>query len=177
MKLYMHPVSTTCRPIRLLIAENGIKCDEETVDILTGAHYQEPYVSLNPNRLVPMLVDDDFRLTEASAILKYLAEKYQLACYPKDLKQRAKVNEMMDWLNTQFYRDFGYGLVYPSSFHITSAAAMRHTPAPSPGDRTGPRIRCRFSTTTGSARTSNISVAASSQSLIISAPASCRSGN
>ena len=116
MKLYMHPVSTTCRPIRLLIAENGIKCDEETVDILTGAHYQEPYASLNPNRLVPMLVDDDFRLTEASAILKYLAEKYQLACYPKDLKQRAKVNEMMDWLNTQFYRDFGYGLVYPQLF-------------------------------------------------------------
>ena len=77
MKLYMHPVSTTCRPIRLLIAENGIKCDEETVDIVTGAHYQEPYVSLNPNRLVPMLVDDDFRLTEASAILKYLAEKYR----------------------------------------------------------------------------------------------------
>ena len=24
MKLYMHPVSTVCRPIRLLIAENGI---------------------------------------------------------------------------------------------------------------------------------------------------------
>lgn len=116
MKLYMHPLSTTCRPIRVLIAESGIKCDEEMVDILTGAHYQEPYASLNPNRLVPMLVDDDFRLTEASAILKYLAEKYQLASYPKDLKQRAKINEMMDWLNTQFYRDFGYGLVYPQLF-------------------------------------------------------------
>ncbi|HEY7301533.1 MAG TPA: glutathione S-transferase N-terminal domain-containing protein [Xanthobacteraceae bacterium] len=24
MKLYMHPVSTVCRPIRLLCAENGI---------------------------------------------------------------------------------------------------------------------------------------------------------
>ena len=116
MKLYMHPISTTCRPVRLLIAESGIQCDEETVDIVTGAHYQEPYTSLNPNRLVPMLVDGDFRLTEASAILKYLAEKYQLACYPKDLKQRAKVNEIMDWLNTQFYRDFGYGLVYPQLF-------------------------------------------------------------
>ena len=50
MKLYMHPVSTAARPVRLLIAENGIKCDEETVDILKGAHYQEPYASLNPNR-------------------------------------------------------------------------------------------------------------------------------
>jgi glutathione S-transferase len=22
----------------------------------------------------------------------------------------------MDWLNTQFYRDFGYGLIYPQLF-------------------------------------------------------------
>ena len=36
--------------------------------------------------------------------------------YPKDLKQRAKVNEMMDWLNTQFYREYGYGLIYPQIF-------------------------------------------------------------
>lgn len=42
MKLYMHPASTTCRPVRLLIAENGIKCDEEVVDILQGAQHREP---------------------------------------------------------------------------------------------------------------------------------------
>src|ERR1700726_4515696 len=71
MKLYMHPVSTACRPVMLFIAENGIKCDEEVVDILKGAHYQEPYASLNPNQLVPMLEDGDLRLTEGSAILKF----------------------------------------------------------------------------------------------------------
>lgn len=116
MKLYMHPVSTATRPVRLLIAENGIKCDEDMVDILAGAHYQPPYASLNPNRLVPMLEDGDLRLTESSAILKYLADKYDLPSYPKDIKKRAKVNEVMDWLNTQLYRDFGYGLVYPQLF-------------------------------------------------------------
>ena len=78
MKLYMHPVSTASRPVRLLIAEHNIKCDEEMVDILKGAHHQEPYASLNPSRLVPMLEDGDLRLTEASAILKYLADKYDL---------------------------------------------------------------------------------------------------
>jgi glutathione S-transferase len=116
MKLFMHPVSTACRPVRLLIAENGINCEEELVDILKGNHYQEPYASLNPSRMVPMLEDGDLRLTESSAILKYLAEKYDLRSYPKDLKKRAKVNEVMDWLNTQFYRDFGYGLIYPQLF-------------------------------------------------------------
>jgi glutathione S-transferase len=116
MKLYMHPVSTVCRPIRLLCAENGIKIDEETVDLMTGAHHKEAYASLNPNRQVPLLVDGDLKLTEGSAILKYIAEKYQLPSYPADLKKRAKINEVMDWLNTGFYRDFGYNLVYSRLF-------------------------------------------------------------
>jgi len=116
MKLYMHPVSTVCRPVRLLCAENGIKLEEETVDLMTGAHHQEPFCSLNPNRQVPLLVDDDLRLSEGSAILKYIAEKYQLSAYPADIKKRAKINEVMDWLNTGFYRDFGYNLVYPQLF-------------------------------------------------------------
>jgi len=116
MKLYMHPVSTASRPVRLLIAEHRIKCVEQVVDILKGEHHQEPFASLNPSRLVPVLEDGELLLTEGSAILKYLADKYDLPCYPKDLKKRAKVNELMDWLNTQLYRDFGYGLVYPQLF-------------------------------------------------------------
>ena len=60
MKLYMHPVSMTSRPVRLFMAGKGPKADEEVVDLMTGAHYQEPYASLNPNRLVPMLEDDGF---------------------------------------------------------------------------------------------------------------------
>jgi glutathione S-transferase len=116
MKLYMHPVSMTSRPVRLFIAENGIDVDEELIDVMTGAHYKEPYASMNPNRLVPMLDDGDLRLTESSAILKYLADKINSPTYPKDLKQRAKVNEMMDWFNTNFYRDYAYGCIYPQLF-------------------------------------------------------------
>jgi glutathione S-transferase len=116
MKLYMHPVSTACRPIRLFMAENKIDCEEELVDLMKGAHHQEPYASLNLNRLVPMLVDGDLKLTESSAILKYLADKIGSPTYPKELKQRAKVNEAMDWINSNFYRDWGYGLAYPQLF-------------------------------------------------------------
>jgi glutathione S-transferase len=116
MKLYMHPISTSSRPVRLLIAEYNIPCDEELIDLRTGVNRQEAYTSINPNQTVPMLEDGDFRLTEGSAILKYLADKYDLPCYPKDLKKRARVNELMDWFNTQFYRDYGYGLIYPQIF-------------------------------------------------------------
>jgi glutathione S-transferase len=149
VKLYMHPVSTASRPVRLFIAENSIQCEEEVVDILQGAHYQEPYASLNPSRMVPMLEDGDLRLTESSAILKYLADKYDLPSYPKDIKKRAKVNEVMDWLNTQFYRDFGYGLVYPQIFPHHQRRSDEAHGASSPGDSRAPRTGCRSSTTTG----------------------------
>ena len=116
MKLYMHPVSMTSRPVRLFIAEHNIPVEEVTVDLMKGDHYKPPFTTINPNRQVPVLEDEGFRLTESSAILKYLADKANSPAYPKDLKQRAKVNEMMDWLNTQFYREYGYGFIYPQIF-------------------------------------------------------------
>jgi glutathione S-transferase len=116
MKLYMHPASITSRPVRLFIAEKGLKVDEETVDLFTGAHHQEPFVSINPSRLVPVLEDGDLRLSESAAILKYLASKYSLPEYPTDLKARARVDEVMDWVNSNFYRDWGYNLCYPQLF-------------------------------------------------------------
>jgi glutathione S-transferase len=113
MKLYYHPVSTTCRPIMLFAADNGIDLDYQLVDLFKGEHVEEPYSTLNPCRQVPMLEDGDFRLTESSAILKYLAEKASSAAYPADLKQRARINERMDFLNTGLYRELGYGVIYP----------------------------------------------------------------
>jgi glutathione S-transferase len=116
MKLYMHPVSMTSRPVRLFIAESGIAVDEQMVDLMAGEHYGEAFTAINPSRQVPVLEDGDLRLTESSAILKYLADKIDSPAYPKDLKQRAKVNEMMDWFNTTFYRDYAYGWIYPQLF-------------------------------------------------------------
>ncbi len=113
MKLYYHPVSTTCRPLMLFAADSGLDIDFKLVDLFTGEHLKEAYAAINPNRQVPVLEDGDFRLTESSAILKYLADKAGSPAYPSDLRKRARVNEMMDWFNTGLYRDLGYGLIYP----------------------------------------------------------------
>jgi glutathione S-transferase len=100
----------------MFIKDNKLPVEEELVDLMTGAHLREPYISINPNGLVPTLDDDGFILTESSAILKYLADKFDRPAYPKDLKKRAKVNELMDWFNTNFYRDYGYGVVCPQLY-------------------------------------------------------------
>jgi glutathione S-transferase len=116
LRLYCHPASTTSRPVMLFAAEAGIPLDLQVVDLFTGEHLKEPFAAINPNRLVPVLEDGKFRLTESSAILKYLADKAGSSAYPKDLKKRARVNEMMDWFNSNLYRDFAYGLIYPQVF-------------------------------------------------------------
>jgi len=116
MKLFMHPVSTTCRPVMMFIADNNIAVEMELVDILKGEQYGEGYSKLNPNHLVPLLEDGDLRLTESATILRYLAEKIGSPAYPKDLKQRARVDERLDWFNSNFYRDWGYAFIYPQVF-------------------------------------------------------------
>lgn len=113
MKLYYHPASTTSRPVLLLAAEAGLALEMQIVDLFTGEHFKPPFEAVNPNHLVPVLEDGGFRLTESSAILKYLADKAGSPLYPKDLQARARVNERMDWVNTQLCRDLAYGLVYP----------------------------------------------------------------
>ena len=116
MKLYILDVSNTSRPVRALIAENKLPVEEVALDFYKGEHAKLPYTNLNPNGLVPTLDDDGFILTESSTIMKYLADKFNLAVYPKGLKERARVNEMMDWFNTGFYRDYAYNVVYPQIY-------------------------------------------------------------
>ena len=116
MKLYYHPVSTTSRPVVLFAHESGIALDYQLVDLFTGAQYRPDYESINANHQVPVLEDGDFRLTESSAILKYLADLNGSPAYPSDPRARARIHEQMDWFNTGFYRDFAYGYVYPQIF-------------------------------------------------------------
>jgi glutathione S-transferase len=116
MKLYIDPISTTSRPVMMLAAEANIEHEKVVIKLMEGEHHKEPFASLNPNRLVPVLQEGDFVLTESSAIMKYLADKADSPLYPKEPKARARVNERMDWFNTNFYREWGYNLIYPQIF-------------------------------------------------------------
>jgi glutathione S-transferase len=113
MRVYVDPITTTSLPLLLFAAEHGHPLQVTRVRLFDNEHLTAQYVALNPNKCVPTLQDEDFVLTECSAILKYLADKLDSATYPKDLRARARVNQLMDWFNTGFYRDVGYGTVYP----------------------------------------------------------------
>jgi len=60
---------------------------------------QEPgYLALNPNALIPVLIDGDFVLWESNSICRYLAAKAGAAqLLPAEPQARAKVEQWMDW--------------------------------------------------------------------------------
>jgi glutathione S-transferase len=113
MKLYANPISTTSLPILLFLAEHDAPVEVVILELQDGEHLSTEYAAINPNKAVPTFQDGSFVLTECSAILKYLAENVSSPSYPRDRRARARVHEAMDWFNTGFYRDLGYGVVYP----------------------------------------------------------------
>lgn len=128
MKLYYDPASTVCRGIMLFAAEHGIAFDLEYVNLFAEQQFEADFGSVNPNRTVPALIDGDLRLTESSAILKYLADTVGSAAYPADLRERARINAAMDWFNTGFYHAYGYVLIYsrlmPQKYGLTDPASQ-----------------------------------------------------
>ena len=62
MKLYYHPASTTSRIVMMFAEEEGVKLDYQIVDLFTGEHLKPEFAKINPNCLVPVLEDGDFRL-------------------------------------------------------------------------------------------------------------------
>jgi glutathione S-transferase len=117
MKIYAFDGSPTSRIVLLFCAEERIEFEKVDINLMEGAHLAESYKAINPCSLVPVLEEDeDFRLSESSAILKYLAEKFESRAYPRESKSRAKIHEAMDWLNTSLYRVLGYNFIYPQLY-------------------------------------------------------------
>lgn len=114
MKLYCDPISTTSRPVLMFIAEQGLDVEIVKVDLMAGGHQDPEYLALNPNGIVPYLVDGDFHLGESAAILKYLAIRSHSTAYPEHLRAQMKVDEVVSWLSTQFHEYFCVMVCYPA---------------------------------------------------------------
>ena len=76
MKFYHFPISPNSRRVSLAAAQLGISFDEnQLVDIAKGEQKSPEYLAVNPNGLVPALVDGDTTLWESRGIIQYLASK------------------------------------------------------------------------------------------------------
>jgi len=67
------------------------------------------FLRLNPNALVPVLIDGDFVLWESSAIMRYVAEGSPLI--PADPRQCAVMEQWLAWQQTALGPTWGYAFL------------------------------------------------------------------
>ncbi|MBV8503462.1 MAG: glutathione S-transferase [Paucibacter sp.] len=126
LKLLGKSPSINVRKVQWLCTELGLSYEHEE----WGAGYrstQDPaFLALNPNAMVPVLIDDGFVLWESNTICRYLASREQRHdLLPATPRERARVEQWMDWQAGEFNNSWRYafmGLVRQSPAHQDAAA-------------------------------------------------------
>ncbi|MBI1395386.1 MAG: glutathione S-transferase [Betaproteobacteria bacterium] len=87
-----------------LCEEVGLPCDRREAGGAFGVVDTPEYRALNPNGLVPTMVDDGFVLWESNAIVRYLAAVHSEGdLWPLEPRIRAEADRWMDWQNTTLW--------------------------------------------------------------------------
>ncbi|MEI6486417.1 MAG: maleylacetoacetate isomerase [Sphingomonadales bacterium] len=67
--------STAAWRVRLALAYKGLAYEQQPVNLVAGAQRSPEHLALNPQGLVPVLIDGDAVLTQSLAIIEYLEDR------------------------------------------------------------------------------------------------------
>ncbi|MDC8784858.1 glutathione S-transferase family protein [Roseateles koreensis] len=104
LHLHYHPSDASLMP-HIFLEELGVPFELKWVDRANNAQKSPDYLKLNPNGLVPVLVDGDLVLYETGAILLHLADTHPQAQMlpPVGSAARAQVYKWMFWLSNTLH--------------------------------------------------------------------------
>jgi glutathione S-transferase len=87
-------------------------CEEISLKIEREDGTPQDIRALNPNAMVPVLRDGDFTMWESNAICRYLAvTRGATDLLPANAKNRAKVEQWMDWQATELNNSWRYAFM------------------------------------------------------------------
>jgi glutathione S-transferase len=90
--------SLNVRKVMWTIEELGIKCEREDCGGPFGGNDTPEFLALNPNGLVPTLVDGQTVVWESNSIIRYLAERQNATTFGGGTAaERAHISQWMDW--------------------------------------------------------------------------------
>jgi glutathione S-transferase len=108
MKFYIVPGSPNCRKVQAVVHELHLPVETVVLDFAQGEHKSGDFLAVNPNGLVPALVDGDLRLWESNAIMQYLADRAgETPLFPREPARRADVVRWQCWELAHFGRALG----------------------------------------------------------------------
>ena len=97
MLLYDYWRSSASYRVRIALNLKGLSYKQKSVHLVRdgGEQKQPEYTAINPQGLVPTLVDDGIVLTQSMAIMEYLDERYpEPPLLPAELIERARIRAM-----------------------------------------------------------------------------------
>jgi glutathione S-transferase len=99
IQLHYFPGNASMTP-HLVLEELGVPFELKLVDRTNNAHKSPDYLKLNPNGLIPVLVDGELVLYETAAILLYLVDTFpeRGLAPPPGTTERAHFTKWLIWL-------------------------------------------------------------------------------
>ena len=98
LKILGRDTSSNVMKVLWACAELGLEFDRDDIGGKHGGNDAPDFLAMNPNGLVPVIIDDGFVNWESNACVRYLAAKHDPGgLYPDDLQVRAVAERWMDW--------------------------------------------------------------------------------
>jgi maleylacetoacetate isomerase len=97
MRLYTYFRSTAAWRVRIALNLKGLAWESVPVHLLRngGEQHGDPYRALNPQGMVPLLIDGDERIGQSLAIIEYLDETHpEPPLLPRSAASRARVRAL-----------------------------------------------------------------------------------
>jgi len=111
LKVLGQPASINVRKVLWACDEIGIAYEREDWGGATRPTSDPAFLALNPNGLVPVVIDDGLVLRESNTIIRYLANKHgRDDLLPQSAAARAQVEMWMDWQGTEFNSSWRYAV-------------------------------------------------------------------
>ncbi|KAF1045474.1 MAG: Glutathione S-transferase GstB [Herbaspirillum frisingense] len=121
LTIYGKDSSINVRKVLWACAELGLDYVREDWGVGFRSTREPSFLAMNPNAMIPVIDDDGFVLWESNSILRYLAAQHGGASlYPSAPRERARVDQWMDWQASDLNRAWSYAfmsLVRKSPLH------------------------------------------------------------
>lgn len=95
IRIHRHALSGHSHRVELFASLAGINHDLVDVDLMSGEHKKQPFLTLNPSGQVPVVEDGETIISDSNAILVYLARKYAPDWIPGDPAGQAEVQKFL----------------------------------------------------------------------------------
>lgn len=101
IELYNAPQSTCSQRVRFVLHSKALPFAEHRLDLFSGDQLKPDYLALNPNGVVPTMIDNGAVITDSSVIMEYLEEVYPKgrSFMPDDPVNRAHMRAMMRFID------------------------------------------------------------------------------